>query len=62
MFRHRHQLRRWAARALIVWLFGVVAGVANACMAPTVGPPAGSHHHAGASQAAGANGRACPTD
>jgi hypothetical protein len=34
MFFHRRQLRRWAARVLLVWLFGVAAGVANACLAP----------------------------
>lgn len=32
MFSHRRQLRRWAARLLLVWLFGVVTGVANACV------------------------------
>ena len=32
MFRHRQQLRRWAARVLLMWLFGVGAGVANACI------------------------------
>ena len=31
MFSHRQQLRRWAARVLLVWLFGVAVGVANAC-------------------------------
>lgn len=31
MFRHRLQLRRWAARVLLLWLFGVGVGVANAC-------------------------------
>lgn len=44
MFLHRHQLRRWAARVLLVWLFGVAAGVANACLAP-----AWDGHHAQAS-------------
>lgn len=29
---HRQQLRRWAARVLLAWLFGVVMGVANACV------------------------------
>lgn len=32
MFRHRQQLRRWAARVLLMWLFGVGAGVTNACI------------------------------
>ncbi len=37
MFRHRQQLRRWAARVLLLWLFGIGAGVVNACIttAPT---------------------------
>ncbi len=34
MFRHRQQLRRWAARALFVWLFGFATGIAQACLAP----------------------------
>lgn len=33
MFRHRQQLRRWALRVLLVWLFGLGLGVANACLA-----------------------------
>ncbi|MDP1648172.1 MAG: hypothetical protein Q8M01_08220 [Rubrivivax sp.] len=36
MFRDRRQLRRWAARVLVLWLFGVAAGVAHACLAPSV--------------------------
>lgn len=32
MFRHRQQLRRWAARLLFLWLFGVGLGIANACL------------------------------
>lgn len=35
MFRHRQQLRRWAARTLLVWLFGIATGVAQACLAPS---------------------------
>lgn len=43
MFRHRQPLRRWAAFALLLWLFGVGAGVAHACLtlglsAPGNGP------------------------
>jgi len=59
MFRYRQQLRRWATRVLLLWLFGVGAGVANACLVPSVvglsGPAPGawdgiqvSHHVAGA--------------
>jgi hypothetical protein len=33
MFRHRHQLRRWAARVLVLWLFGLGSGIASACLA-----------------------------
>jgi hypothetical protein len=32
MFRHRQQLRRWAARVLVLWLFGLGASIANACL------------------------------
>jgi hypothetical protein len=41
MFRHRKQLRRWAAGALVLWLFGVGTGVANACLAPNLVVPGG---------------------
>jgi hypothetical protein len=34
MFRYRLQRRRWAAGVLLLWLFGVGAGVANACLLP----------------------------
>lgn len=53
MFSHRRQLRRWAARLLLVWLFGVATGVANACAmgfspgAEAVAQTASSHHHDG---------------
>lgn len=40
MFRYRRQLRRWTARVLLVWLFGVAVGVAHACI---VAPAAGIH-------------------
>lgn len=36
-FRHRQQRRRWAARVLLLWLFGVAASVANACLGPAQG-------------------------
>ena len=39
MFRNRSHLRRWAARVLAVWLFGVVAGVANAYCAGSLFQP-----------------------
>lgn len=32
MFRHRRQLRQWAARVLLVWLFGLASSVVNACL------------------------------
>lgn len=34
MFRYRQQLRCWAAQVLLLWLLGVGAGFANACLAP----------------------------
>lgn len=53
MFRHRQSLRRWAALLLLLWLFGVGAGVANACLAPSLvqsgGPAAGQGLTPGAS-------------
>ena len=45
MFRHRQQLRRWAARVLLLWLFGIGAGVANACI--TTAPTAAVASHIG---------------
>jgi len=39
MFSDRRRLRRWAAQVLLVWLFGLAVGVANAC---ALGEPA--HH------------------
>jgi hypothetical protein len=42
MFRHRQQLRRWAARVLFLWLFGLAVGVANACLATSQTAPAGT--------------------
>lgn len=42
MFRHRLQLRRWAARLLLLWLFGVGVGVANACVV-AIGFDRGEH-------------------
>jgi hypothetical protein len=35
MFQHRKQLRRWAAGTLLVWLFGIATGVAQACLPPS---------------------------
>ena len=32
MFRHHQPLRRWAARVLLVWLFGMGMNMANACL------------------------------
>ena len=32
MFRYRRQLRPWAARVLLLWLFGLGASIANACL------------------------------
>lgn len=39
MYRRRQSLRRWAALLLLLWLFGVGAGVANACLAPSLVQP-----------------------
>ena len=41
MFSDRRRLRRWAAQVLLVWLFGLAMGVANACALGEL-----AHHHA----------------
>lgn len=59
MFRHRQPLRRWAALLLLLWLFGVGAGVANACLAPSLVQPGGQaagHAHASAGHEGGHEG------
>lgn len=33
MLRYRSHLRVWAARVLLLWMFGVGAGIANTCLA-----------------------------
>ena len=43
MFRHRQQLRQWAARVLLLWLFGIGAGFANACITTAPAAAAASH-------------------
>lgn len=47
MFSDRRRLRRWAAQVLLVWLFGLAMGVANAC---ALGEPA--HHRSDAATTA----------
>ena len=46
MFRHRRQLRHWAARMLLLWLFGLGAGVANGCLASRGDVPCEGHRQA----------------
>ena len=70
MFHHRSQLRRWAARVLLLWLFGIGTGVANACLGPSLadsgahptghstGHPTG---HSSASQASHGDTAALPS-
>ena len=41
MFHYRRQVRRWAARVLLLWLFGIGAGLAHACLAANGAQPAG---------------------
>lgn len=52
MFRHRQQLRLWAARVLLVWVFAMGAGVANACL------PKAATEHAGLPTAQGSEASA----
>ena len=47
MFSDRRRLRRWAAQVLLVWLFGLAMGVANAC---ALGEPV--HHRSDAATTA----------
>jgi len=48
VFIDRQCVRRWAARVLLVWLFGVATGMTNAC---ALGEP--SHHRTDATAATG---------
>ena len=61
MFHHRSQLRRWAARVLLLWLFGIGTGVANACLAPSQAD-SGAHPsgHSSASRATHGDTAALP--
>ena len=62
MFHHRSQLRRWAARVLLLWLFGIGTGVANACLGPSLAD-SGAHPtgHPSASQATHGDTAALPS-
>lgn len=40
MFRYPHQVRRWAARVLVLWLFGLGLSIANACLTTGQAAPA----------------------
>jgi hypothetical protein len=46
MLRHRRHLHRWAALVLFLWVFGIGASFANACLAakPAVSSGAGAAH------------------
>jgi hypothetical protein len=46
MLRNRRYLRRWATLVLLMWLFGLAMGVANAC---ALGEPGREAHAAAAS-------------
>jgi hypothetical protein len=46
MFRYRSQLRRWAAHVLLLWLFGLGTGFANACIATVAGGTDADHREA----------------
>lgn len=51
MLRNRRQLRRWAIQVLLVWLFGIVTGIAHACTVRILDDQRGSadpHHEAAA--------------
>ena len=66
MFRHRQQLRQWAARVLLLWLFGIAAGVANACITteratPVAPAVADAHHDLTGHDHVGTSGAALPS-
>lgn len=72
MFRHRQQLRQWAARVLLLWLFGIAAGVANACITTERATPvaaaasrlaavADAHHDLTGHDHVGTSGAALPS-
>ena len=44
MFGNRRNLRRWTIQVLLVWVFGIAAGIAHACALRL----ADHHHHDGA--------------
>lgn len=61
MFRHRQQLRLWAARVLLVWVFAMGAGVANACLSTAATEHAGlPTAHASEAQASHPGGSEAP--
>lgn len=60
MFRNSRQLRRWAARVLLVWLFGVGLGVANACWAGIHFQPGAVHPASAAAQQVAGGEEATP--
>lgn len=63
MFRHRRHLRRWAARVLLLWLFGIGTGAANACLAANSQESGGhSSGHPTASQTIPRDGPGLPTE
>lgn len=43
MYLHRKQLRRWAAGTLLLWLFGIATGIAQACLTPKPVELVGQH-------------------
>jgi len=47
IFGNRKHLRRWAARVLVVWLFGIATGVVNACLVQVSSDLGPAIEHAG---------------
>lgn len=61
MFRRRQQRRLWAIRMLFVWLFGIGAGFANACLSTAPVAQVGVHAaHVAEVEATGHGGHADP--
>jgi len=59
MFRSRRHLSRWAARVLLLWLFGIGVGMAHACLSTNQAATAGLEAHHASQQAQNAEGSGC---
>ena len=59
MFRSRRHLSHWAARVLLLWLFGIGMGMAHACLSTSPPPAAEPAAHHASQQAQHTEGSGC---